>query len=291
MCVKKAIIIFMLILPMILAGCNNTINKSNENNQKEPIAIKNNDKDSIYVSEQNNTSNETNKSDSDMIAHKNNDLEANLADTNAMNNNDNPFIGLCIADTLNQRDIDKVYDAYSALQETHSEADMDDLAIYIGECYQDATNKLIKNNKELEKNINDLRTHLNNIISDVTSIEYGINGGGTMYVHNANRRLGWKEFRLYWYSKDILNHSKENKNRYDDAIVDIQNSLKQIDKIDVNELNDYFDGEQLTTMKNGVITSSDQLKNEINSIINILNNKNDANSELLELIKSYITLQ
>jgi hypothetical protein len=109
----------------------------------------------------------------------------------------------CIDDNLYVYDLDKVIATFTEFRErtdeVTSERGIDQIYIDIGSCFNAGIDKMISVQPQLKSKLTRIGTILEEIITNKWVIEDAVNGGGTMWMHNATRNSGVAKFNVFIY--------------------------------------------------------------------------------------------
>lgn len=97
--------------------------------------------------------------------------------------------------------IQTYYDEYVKQKFNLSETGEDQMFGYIGGCFEQEMDKLIKNNGKMSAEVNAIYKALTESISHLFTIDYIRNGGGTMWGHNERRQIGLYKYYMNKYVK------------------------------------------------------------------------------------------
>jgi hypothetical protein len=169
----------------------------------------------------------------------------------------------CIDENLYIYDLDEVISIFTEFRErtdeVTSESGIDQIYIDMGSCYNAGIDKMISEQPQLKSKLTRIRMISEEVISNKWIIDDAVNGGGTMWGHNATRSSGVAKFNIFIYG--WLSMSNESRD------IDVKGYKTEIAKIDHNiteaSKSKAYDPEKSADLEKGItgyVSSMTELK-------------------------------
>ncbi|XOK64609.1 hypothetical protein ACJ7K1_16410 [Paenibacillus elgii] len=195
---------------------------------------------------------------------------------------------LCSRVTVSNMSEDEIVQTYENEYAKHeldrSEHGQDEMYRYIGECFQQETDKLLANDSKLKTQTDAIHQTVNEAISELSGIDYIRDGGGTMWIHGGNRTIGMYGYRLNVYANMKLNHPKPASKKYDGLAEKLDSNLAKLKEQGVKGLEELTDAQGVKEAEKDFDTRFSKLSTALQKFKELTSDKDEASLYLLELL-------
>ncbi|WP_139074693.1 hypothetical protein [Paenibacillus elgii] len=186
---------------------------------------------------------------------------------------------------MSEDEIVRTYeDEYAKNELDRSEHGQDEMYRYIGECFQQETDKLLANDSKLKTQTDAIHQTVNEAISELSSIDYTRNGGGTMWIHGGNRTIGLYGYRMNVYVKMKLSDPKSASKKYDALVEKLDSNLDKLKEQGVQGLEELMDTKRVKEAQEGFDSKFPKLNTALQKFKELTSDKDEASLYLLELL-------
>lgn len=189
------------------------------------------------------------------------------------------------ASNMSEDEIVRTYeDEYDKHELDRSERGQDEMYRYIGECFQQETDKLLANDSKLKTQTDAIHQTVNEAISELSSIDYIRNGGGTMWIHGGYRAIGLYGYRMNIYVKMKLNNPKSASKKYDTLAEKLDSNLDKLKEQGVKGLEELTDAQRVKEAEKGFDSEFPKLNTALQKFKELTSDKDEASLYLMELL-------
>ncbi|WP_088830936.1 hypothetical protein [Paenibacillus tyrfis] len=189
------------------------------------------------------------------------------------------------ASHMSEDEIVRTYEnEYAKNELDRSEHGQDEMYRYIGECFQQETDKLLANDSKLKTQTDAIHQTVNEAISELSSIDYIRDGGGTMWLHDGIRTHGLYGYRMNVYVNMKLNNPKSASKKYDALIEKLDSNLDKLKKQGVKGLEELTDAQGVKEAEKDFDARFSKLSTALQKLKELTSDKDEASLYLLELL-------
>ncbi|MCP1308802.1 hypothetical protein [Paenibacillus tyrfis] len=190
-----------------------------------------------------------------------------------------------VVSNMSKDEIVQTYeDEYGKHELDRSERGQDEMYRYIGECFQQETDKLLANDSKLKTHTDAVHQTVNEAISELSNIDYIRDGGGTMWIHDGNRTIGLYGYRMNVYAKMKLNDPKSASKKYDSLAEKLDSNLAKLKEQGVKGLEELTDAQGVKEAEKDFDARFSKLNTALQKFKELTSDKDEASLYLMELL-------